>query len=430
MKLPSKQIGTGPLFRGYQLAGSALIPLVALALLAAKRGRVRYGERFGEWGALPETPWWFHGASIGEVQGIIPILQRVRKHYAQDQILLTATSPTGLERGAPYANLTRLIPIDSAPLVRRALAKVRAKQLIISETELWPVFLSQVLLSGLPVSVVNGRVSDYTLRWYRAARSIFGPIIASFSTICVPDAEQRNRYIELGAVPDRVHVTGHTKYDTIPALQGTESRDKTRERFFTAITPQSRILVLGSIRAGEEHWWFEACQRMWQAKMDLRVIIAPRHAERFEYFIQGAQKLGVACEQWSKRSDREQVEAKVLILDLMGKLEEAYSIADLAFVGATLVDIGGHNPCEPAMYGVPVCVGPYTSVIREVVNEMRAQHGIIELSSKRDVCDLVERLCSEASSSLQGVGLAGQQVWERHRGSADRVLTLIGKAED
>jgi 3-deoxy-D-manno-octulosonic-acid transferase len=425
MESQRKQTDIGMLHKVYRVATCLAIPGVALGLLTSKRGRARYGERFGRWSIVEGTPWWFHGASVGEVQGLIPLLKRMREELPTERILLTGTSVTGLERGAPLVDDTRLIPLDSHPLVARALKNVSPARFIISETELWPELISQVQSSGVPVSIVNGRISDYTFAWYRRLRSLFGALIEGCATICVPDTEQEARFLSMGARPSSVLVTGHTKYDSEPRCGAGDQREALRQRFFPGVDARTAVLVLGSLRPQEESWWLDACQRVWGAGGYLRVILVPRHLERVEHFTHELERRKIPFEQWSNRArSAPEAQPRVLVLDTMGLLEEAYAAGDLAFIGATLVDIGGHNPLEPAMYGVPVCVGPYTSVIRTIVDEMEAAGGVIRVSSAADISTLVDRLVRR-DDTLKLAGEAGKRVWARHRGAAKRVFDRI-----
>jgi 3-deoxy-D-manno-octulosonic-acid transferase len=155
------------------------------------------------------------------------------------------------------------------------------------------------------------------------------------------------------------------------------------------------------------------------------VILAPRHLEKADFFAEQLSRSGLSFSRWSDGNHSgARGGCDVLLLDVMGKLEEAYSVAHLAFVGGTLVDIGGHNPLEPAMYGVPVVVGPYTSVIRDVVVSMKAVCGIIELSSPEDISQVLQALIGR-DVSLREIGKSGQQIWNRHRGAVKRALSVL-----
>jgi 3-deoxy-D-manno-octulosonic-acid transferase len=422
MGLPREQMGTGMLFNLYSAATTAASPVIAAGMAFSARGRRRFGERLGSWKTLPPLDWWLHGASVGEVQGLLPCVDEIRARAETEKILLTSTSPTGLDRGESRVDATRLLPLDAAWCVRRALRSVNAKRFVLSETELWPVFLREVVGRGIPCYVVNGRVSDYTIRWYQSLRSLFQPIMREFHSVCVPNNEQRERYQMLGVQPSRIHVTGHTKYDVEPKIVSAGDARVARETLVPHWGADEPIIVLGSIRPGEEDAWFGALASVWTMGKRARVIVAPRHMEKLDYFEDKLKKVGARYVRWSQVNSRP--DADVIILDVMGKLESAYSIASLAFVGATLVDIGGHNPLEPAMYGVPVVVGPYTSVIRDVVGEMREARGILEVAEGEDLSSLVERSISR-EGSLVDLGKKGQTVWLRHRGAAKRVVSII-----
>jgi 3-deoxy-D-manno-octulosonic-acid transferase len=429
MKSPSKQTSIGLLSRIYRVVTSCLAPVVACVLVLFPRGRRRFAERLGEWGDVPPLTWWFHGASVGEVQGLLPLIDVVRAAAPDDRLLLSATSPTGLERGSASVGITRLLPLDAPMLVRRALRGVTFDRFVLSETEIWPVLLREILSRGAPCHIVNGRVSDYTFSWYRAVRRVVGPLLSSFTSVSVPDETQRSRFIELGVDSKRVHVTGHTKYDRAPRCGEGESRVAARYRFFGAIEDSTPIVVLGSIRPGEEKFWFEPLRRLWQSGGSCKVIVAPRHAERFGYFWEMIRSLHISSARFSAGPLADFRSCDVLLLDTMGDLEEAYAAADLAFVGGTLVNIGGHNPFEPAMYGVPTVVGPHVSVIKELVSELSARDGIITVKTEAEIETILNQLRG-ASASLRSVGLRGKEVWQVHQGAARRVFDVIMTSEE
>jgi 3-deoxy-D-manno-octulosonic-acid transferase len=237
------------------------------------------------------------------------------------------------------------------------------------------------------------------------------------------DGEQRNRYISLGVREELIRVTGHTKYDTEPRLLKQPSHERAGEVTFWRAGQRVPTIVLGSLRPGEEGVWLDAYSDVYREGGTVRVILAPRHMEKVEYFAQKIAELGIPFSRWSQGGGGARYE-DVILLDSMGKLEEAYAIADLAFVGGTLVDIGGHNPLEPAMYAIPVAVGQYTSVIRDIVQSMRGAGGIVEISSARDVVSLVKRVMAD-DPELKLIGKRGESVWQSHRGAAKRVMSVV-----
>lgn len=420
-------IVTGPLLWGYSALTTVAAPLVAVGLACTGRGRRRFAERLGFWAPVPGAPWWFHGASVGEVQALLPLIARLRAVEENFSALLTCTSPTGLERGSSQVESTRLLPLDAPWCVRRAVRVARPKGLVVCETELWPTLLREVVQRKVPVHIVNGRISEYTWRWYRAAAPLMRPLLEVVSTVCVPSAEQAERYRFLGVPAQRIAITGHSKYDTVPRFAQAEARRALRKAFFPGLPESVPIVVLGSVRPGEEGMWLEELQHCRATGVPLALIVAPRHHEKFPYFAEQLRVRGVPFARWSQRKEWSSSPAgshTVLLLDTMGELEAAYACAALAFVGATLVDVGGHNPLEPAMYGVPVVVGPHIAVIRDIIGEMRGRGGVFEVRSGGDIRALLERV-GRGDPALDAIGRAGRLVWSAHTGAAQRIVEVL-----
>lgn len=425
MESQRKQMPTGILTNAYRVATSVAAPLVAVGMACNARGRRRYGERFGFWSPVPHVQWWMHGASVGEVQGLLPLVSEVRNIFGGEKIFLSSTSPTGLDRAGEAVDFRRLLPIDAGVCVRKALGQVGgADRFVLAETELWPTALTEILAREIPVHIVNGRISDYTLTWYRRLAALFAPLLSRVESVCVADETQRERYLGLGVRREVIHVTGHTKYDTEPKVISEEARISAHREFFPNNTQDAPVVVLGSLRPGEEDAWLRAMSSVVQKGQHVRMVLAPRHMEKVEYFSQRLNGSGLAWRLWS---DTTRTASDVVLLDTMGRLEHAYAIAQLAFVGGTLVDIGGHNPLEPAMYGVPVVVGPYISVIRDVVEELRRDGGIMEVSDVAGPHALLDRMLAR-DPALQEVGARGRGVWLRHRGASRRVLSVVTHA--
>jgi 3-deoxy-D-manno-octulosonic-acid transferase len=217
-------------------------------------------------------------------------------------------------------------------------------------------------------------------------------------------------------------VTGHTKYDAAPKVDEEVSRHDLRTTFFREIDDLTPIVTLGSARPGEEDVFLNAAAALLDEGKRLKVIVAPRHMEKVGYFADKLRKTTLRWARWSERGDVSSYD--VLVLDVMGRLEEAYAVSRLAFIGGTLVDVGGHNPLEAAMYGAPVVVGPYTSVIDDVLDEMRHANALIELRVGENARPLLERVVN-GESSLREIGERGCGIWLRHRGAAKRVVSVI-----
>jgi 3-deoxy-D-manno-octulosonic-acid transferase len=427
MQSLKKLMGTGTMHKFYQLVTTAAAPVAAAAFLCSSRGRIRLRERLGGWEDIQGSlPWWFHAASVGEVQGLLPILARLSAASAgsQNNNLLSCTSPTGLDRVGSLVTHRRILPFDAPWCVKRALDRTPADRLVLTETELWPELLRQALARGIRCSIVNGRISDYTLDWYRRLTPLISPLLQRVDHVCVPDQLQRLRYVALGVPESRVFVTGHTKYDVDCAAVTPHERAALREQLFPGISSEERVIVLGSVRPGEEQSWLSAVAAQQQQGAALRLIVAPRHAEKFEYFWSKIKQAKLKAARWSEVQGTTRADCGTLLLDTYGMLQQVYAASDLAFVGATLVDIGGHNPMESAMRGAPTCVGPYTSVIEEVLLDLEREGGVIRLTGSADIYALVTRLCN-GDQSIAESGHGAYRAWQRHRGSTERVLSIL-----
>jgi len=398
-----------------------LFPLVLVAYLARPRTRARFSERLGVWQLPPQEVIWFHGASVGEVNGLIPLIERTRQAAPGVRILLTAGTVTGLERGAPYVDETRVLPIDHPWCLRRALRGVSIRCFVYGETELWPALLTTLVERRVPLILVNARMSDRTLHGYLRFRSLFAPLLAAHTCIAAGDAESYERFLRLGAPSSLLKLCGNAKYDLPLVLSTSSERQRFESGFFVSRAP---VLVLASIRPGEEGWWFDVIRNAYQGGRTFSVIVAPRHPEKAEYFARALAAAGVSFVKRSEQTRGEPTELPVILLDTMGELSRVYPLAALVFVGASLVDIGGHNPLEVAMHGVPVCMGPHNQNVRGIVRELEAVQALHTVRTRRDVEELFQAFLS-GSSQLAESGRRGVSVWRNNVGAADRIFTQL-----
>ena len=409
------------LYTVYCGLGTLLFPLVIVVYLARARTRARLSERLGWWRFPPQEVIWFHGASVGEINGLIPIIERTRQAVPGARLLLTSGTMTGLQRGASYVDETRVLPIDHPWCIRLALRGLSIRCFVYGETELWPALLTILAERGVPMFLVNARISDRTLRSYLRFRSLFSPLLAAHACIAAGDADSYERFLCLGAPPAITQLCGNAKYDLPLAVRSPAEKQRFEASFFNARSP---VLVLASIRPGEEEWWFTAMQRALHDGKAFSVIVAPRHQEKVEYFAAALATAGLA---FVKRSEQVQVgptERPIILLDTMGELSRVYPLAALVFVGASLVDIGGHNPLEVAMHGVPVCMGPHVQNVRGIVRDLEAVQAFHAVRTKLDVDRLFERFLA-GDASLTHAGQRGVAVWRNNLGAADRIFAQL-----
>jgi 3-deoxy-D-manno-octulosonic-acid transferase len=389
-----------------------------------QRGKVNLKERYGDWKLGGRRFVWCHGASAGEVRGLLPLLPTLRIRFPYAEILLTVTSPTGLSVAGDKFDETRLIPFDSSVWLKRALRDVHIDCLIISETELWPCVLQQMSQASVPIFLVNARISDLTNNRYQLLRSLFAKSLSKVTAVATADLISMERFEKLGVLRSRLKLTGNAKYDTPPKIKSTEESLNLRHRFWNDDKP---VLVLGSIRPGEENWWFETIADRFTAGTDFRVVVAPRHKEKFDWFASRLRDFGLEFDKWSEMKESNgarSISQKVVLLDTFGDLEGTYSFATLAFIGATMVNIGGHNPLEASAYRVPVAMGIYTHVVQEVAQDLESVGALLRIKTKADVEKCIDMLFKE-ESNLRERGEAGYSVWKKHSGAAKRIAQLL-----
>lgn len=364
--------------------GLTLVPIFWLH----PRGRVKLSERLGLWPKISGDVVWLHAASVGEVNGLLPLIAHLRQIFSDVPILLTTVSATGLERAGSAVDHACLLPFDNPVFLRSVLRAVKPRCFIFGETELWPCLLTALESANVPIIMVNATISDFSWKAYKLLRVLFPHLLDKVDYFLVANKKTYQRLEGLGVTKQRMQLVGNLKY----CQQGTSTVDqkptKTKSEYFSRPLP---IVVLGSLRPGEEHWWFPILSEF---RQQLNIVVAPRHPERSEYFVAALKKNGFEVQLES--TGGWPVGSKALVVDSLGKLTQFYKIADLAFVGGSLIPgVGGHNPLEPAAFSVPVCMGSYYQNVEELVAEMVEQRAIEIIASEKDIKSLLERVLTK-----------------------------------
>jgi 3-deoxy-D-manno-octulosonic-acid transferase len=400
----------------YQLLIIVLLPLVLFVFLFFKRGRERLLERLGFW-QLPEgiEVVWMHAASNGEALGLKPLIAKLENLHPDLNILLTATSVSAFNCVKEHKLICRLLPFDVIWLYRNAFRKTKIKALVIAETELWPCMLSFMRLK--PVIIVNARISDYSYSNYLKIKRLLAPYITRIQKIICADKISVERFKALGALD--VSYLGNMKYESSPSIKTESDKDKLRKDLGLIQAP---IITLGSIHPGEEVAWLAALVEQKKLGNKLTFILAPRHLEKLPYFIDRVSIAGISYDLFSQRKSRTPVD--LLIIDSFGILESCYAISSLAFIGGSLVDIGGHNPLEAAAYGTPIAMGPFHSSVRELVSQLKSAQALIEISLEENLMPLLNRVLLEDTKLCQN-GANSKRVWEGFQGTTEKVYQEV-----
>lgn len=363
-----------------------LLPAALVALAAKPAWRRGMTERFG---AVEPTPpgqpaIWIHGASVGELTALAPVVHALRSELPDHRLVLSSMTVGGRTAAATRvrdADVRFLFPLDLPMLVTRALDRVRPRLVLFSETELWPNFLGALAARRIPAIMVSGRISPGAFARYRRWRWLFAPALESVRWFCVQSLDSARRLVALGAPASRVIVTGSLK--TAPPPAPTDAA-LSLASLGVATAP---VLVAASTHADEETAVLDAFARIRTVEPRARLVLAPRKPDRCDEVaaLVAARDLGLARRSTlgSDGAPRWPEHVPVLLLDTLGELAGLYGGARLAFVGGTIVPVGGHNVLEPAAVGTPVAVGPHVANVAADVARLRASGGAVQADDAR-----------------------------------------------
>jgi 3-deoxy-D-manno-octulosonic-acid transferase len=369
---------------------------------------------------------WLHAVSVGEVLLLQPIIQRFRLQYPDYRLTLSVSTTTGREVAEKtYPDLTVIwFPFDFTWAVNRALDLVQPSLILLAELELWPNFITLAHRRDIPVIVVNGRIGERSARGYRRLRWLWQPLWRKITCFAVQQDDYAKRLRDLGMPPERIVVTGSVKFDGV-----TVHRHDPRVmqlRYDLQLAADHLVWVVGSTQAPEEAWALELFQKLQPEFPTLRLILVPRHQERFDEvarLIEDQQLYYRRRSQLSSSGTRSQVSGLVL-LDTLGELKAAWGLADVGFVGGSFNDRGGQNMIEPAAYGVAVTFGPNTWNFKQVVSLLLQEQAAIEVHSKEEWLAVTRQLLENAKMRA-ALGTRAQQLVANQQGATAKTMELL-----
>lgn len=325
---------------------------------------------------------WVHAASVGEVVAASPIVRELKKAYPDEMVVVSVVTATGhrmAQRIIPEADGHIFFPFDLPVITSRIVNIINPKAIILIETELWPNFLRLAWRQHIPVMMMNGRISNNSMKRYSLVREFTSRMLLQIQKFCMQSNVDKEHIISMGALPERVTITGNTKYDQTYAIVSEEDKHSLRQEF--RFGDDGPVIAAGSTHAGEEEILMKAFAKVLETHPKARLLLAVREITRAPSVRFMVKQYGFSVLRRSKMgSDEDDGKcAQVVILDTIGELGRLYSLADVVFVGGSFVKVGGHNILEPAAHGKPVLVGPYMFNFQE----------IFELLSGRGVC----RMC-------------------------------------
>ncbi|MEN6565038.1 MAG: 3-deoxy-D-manno-octulosonic acid transferase [Veillonellales bacterium] len=350
---------------------AVIIVIMAIPVFIVRLVRENgFGERLRQsFGFIPERVLapvagrqciWLHAASVGEIVAASPIAKEIRRQFPRDPILVSVVTASGYAMAKSIisdADSVIFFPVDLPWLSHRVVSRIRPKVFLPVETELWPNFLKAARHFRIPVMMVNGRISDKSVKRYHYLHSVLNDMMDTVVKFCMQSMIDAQYVIRLGADPHRVVVTGNTKYDqTYTAVSQTEKQDLRRQLGLEAVGP---VVVAGSTHKGEEEMLFTAFQQIRTQFSQARMIIAPRETMRSDEIIALAENYGFHGARRTRLQRKPAAGHDFVLLDTIGELGKIYSIGDIIYVGGSLVPHGGHNILEPAAHGKPIFVGPH-----------------------------------------------------------------------
>jgi 3-deoxy-D-manno-octulosonic-acid transferase len=382
-------------------------------------------ERFS-WGGSWPAPGvlWVHAASVGEVRAAENFLRALPARFPQVPRLLTTTTVNGKElaQRLGLAETVRLAPLDRPGAVRRLIHRCRPRALVLIETELWPHWLRTLAEERVPVAVVNGRISDGAFPLYYRLRGFLEPLLMGIARVGVQSPRHASRFLQLGAHPESVAITGNLKFD-VPLP------DKTRRTALCqvfGISDKDLVWVLGSTHPGEEKGALDVYLSLRKNFPTLRLVVAPRHVERAGEVQRLFSEQGFQTALRSRLSSHAGA-VDVIVLDTVGELAEIYGLATVVFVGGSLVRRGGQNPLEAARWGVPLLWGPHMENFKEIADLFQENQAALEVKDTAGLLEVVERLL-HSPERRERMGAAARTLADSQRGALESNLSLLEEA--
>jgi 3-deoxy-D-manno-octulosonic-acid transferase len=399
------------------------------------------GSLRGRLGYLPisfnldgEESIWIHAVSVGEALTARALAADLKSRYPRLRLFLSTTTIPGQQ--VAKASLGTVVdsvfyfPFDWVFIVRRTLNLVKPRLFIMMETEIWPNLLRECRKRGVKTAVINGRISSRSYPRYRLIRPFFRRVLGDIDRFCMQSGESARRLIDLGADPARVTMTGSLKFDSLeappPVLAGGVAHGKPRERLlrFFRISNNRTVIVAGSTLRGEEAAVLKAFKRVKDTKSHVLAILAPRQPERFTEVERLAREAGFVTARRSELPIDAEPRADVVVLDSLGELAQLYQVATVVFVGGSLVDHGGHNILEPAVFGKPVIFGPHMQNFKEIAEAFLSNGAAIQVRSEQELDDTILALVRDPVQRAR-LGAAARALVEANRGAKRKTLAVI-----
>jgi len=409
-------------------------PLIGLVLLLRKKYRCGFFQKCGlmpkEMRAVlsDKNPIWIHAVSVGEVMATAPLIREIKKTYPDIPILLSTVTETGnftARHNTRGADHVIYFPFDLNFIVAKMIRTVHPVLFVTLETELWPNFSRCLRLNHIPSMVVSGRISSESFKSYRFFRFFFKKVLTNIDCFCMQTRTDAERIISIGAAPEKVTVAGNIKFDLqIPAITDDEKKDLYKNLH---ISNRQTIFIAGSTHRGEEEIIIRVFSQLRGKKANLVLLLAPRHPERFDETADLLKKSGLPFVRKTDLAASPAIADKsVILLDTIGELAKSYSIADIVFIGGSMVPVGGHNVLEPAVFSKPVIYGPYMDNFREMSKLLQEKKAAIQVRDTGEFIRQARALLADRALR-QKIGETAFAVIRENSGAVDKSMEALIK---
>ena len=389
-------------------------------------------QRLGKLASVGKHPViWLHCVSVGETQAARPLVDRLRKQFPGHALVVSTITRTGQKLArdvfARQADSVFYFPFDWRWSVRRALRVINPSVVLLMETELWPNFLRECQAREIPVALVNGRISQQSYRNYSWIKFFLKRVLESLSIAVMQSEKDAQRLQDLGMRATRIRTAGNLKFDAGARPSASEKTAEIRERF--GLRAGGPLILAASTHAPEEKIIIESFKQV-RASRPVRLMLAPRHPERFAEVASLIQSTGLS---WARRTyapDAGDADAAVILLDTIGELPATYALASVVFVGGSIVDRGGHNVLEPAAAGVPVVTGAHTHNFHAIVNLLNEAGAIVQLppvegdAASAALAKVLIDLLADSERRTE-LSTRATQLIATNQGTAERTIKLI-----
>jgi 3-deoxy-D-manno-octulosonic-acid transferase len=412
-----------------------LLPRFILDAFRSGKYVTGLGQRLGNLPLLKhnqESIIWLHCVSVGEARAAQSLARALCERFPAATLVVSTTTVTGQKVArdvfGKHARAVFYFPIDWAWTVRRALRAIKPSAVLIMETELWPRMFRECRKQEIPIALVNGRISDKSFRRYKLIPSFIRRVLNDLTLAMMQSAEDADRIRDLGLAGAKIIVSGNLKFDSASSAPNAELAAALRERF--GFDQKRPLIVAASTHAPEEAMVIKAFKTLRQAQPGTRLLIAPRHPERFGEVADLLQGSNLS---WSRRSGprtSDDETSEVILLDSIGELGAVFSLAQLVFVGGSLTPHGGHNVLEPSAQGVCTITGPFTHNFAAITETMLDENALIQLPESSDLAaelaSVFTQLLADKTRRLE-IGARARLVCQRNQGTTERTVEMIAQ---